>query len=147
MVCMLALYAFSRPSTILSSVLERLPQNWAPTGQTLLPSSSSDLGTSVLSGLLLRISIHSLTLSLMGFSSVYHINRNKVYYNECWPRAFAFTRKFPKIKKESHFCYSRNIFNSERKREMTLMDLTTFDQVGQVDQESVTIDPASLYRA
>src|SRR5437667_12640912 len=67
-------------STILSFVLERLLRNWERTGQTLPLLGSSDLETSALSPSLLCILIHSwTTFSLMRFSSVYHINRNKVY--------------------------------------------------------------------
>jgi len=52
-----------------------------------------------------------------------------------------------RLKKWSHFCYSRKILNSKRKREMTQMDLSTFDQVEQISQESLQINAASLYQA
>jgi predicted transposase YbfD/YdcC len=52
-----------------------------------------------------------------------------------------------KREKKSHFCYSRKILKFKTKREMTVMDLITFAVVEQINQESLEIDAASLYRA
>src|SRR5579859_7011888 len=63
-----------------------------------------------------------------------------------WAGLFGLPERSRRSEKRAVSCYTNENLKIVRKREMTLMDLSTFGGVGQFNQGSFAIDPASLYR-